>query len=246
MPPDFEIVDIPPEQKPLIDALRKCGLRTFLILETATRLTEPPASLHLPAPSRIERANTLINDMVEFDGDMAAQMLRREEGQPDPGASWKALSRAERKRARNLWAWTLDTGFETAPQGRPHMIDGALVLYCSRVIAAACGQSRFKFSRPPGGGSPYGPGWRALMAALPLAERFLTRIDGNRLPELRDLGDRAETIADIVKTARSKGFDEQCRRLQLGPTFGDVAQHPAAFRHALMLARSPRRQVNRT
>ena len=79
---------------------------------------------------------------------MAARMLRLNERQPDPEATWKALTRAERKRARNLWDFALDAGFDSAPQGRPFVIDSALVLYCSRVIAEACGKPKFQFSRP--------------------------------------------------------------------------------------------------
>jgi hypothetical protein len=229
----------------LCHALADCRVRNDQIPQTAIRLTEPPESLQLPTLKQTECANALVRVAVPFDGDMVARMLRREENQPDAGATWKALTPRERKRAKRLWAWALDAGLDSAPQGRPSVIDSALVLYCSRVIAEACGQPRLKLSRPPDGGAPYGPMWRALMAALPLAELFLARADGNFSSKPRDRGDQQETIVDIVKTARTKEFRDYCRMQHLGPSSDDVVQHPATFRRALMLARASRRE-NRT
>src|SRR5262249_30567865 len=151
--------------------LAECGITNRL--ETFDRLTKPPKSLHIPTADHAFAANSLINTAVGFDGDMAAQMLRRNEGHPNPEATWKGLTRAERKRAKRLWAWALDAGLDVAPQGRPLKIDPALVLYCSRVLTEACGLSRFAFSRPSQGGRPRGPLWRALTDALPRAQLFL-------------------------------------------------------------------------
>jgi hypothetical protein len=242
MPPDFEIVDILPEQAPLFAALAECGLSTLLILQTATRLTELPESLHLPASGRAEHANALINNIVEFDGDMAARMLRVNERQLDPGATWATLTRAERKRAKLLWNWALDSGFDSSPQGRPSVIDSALVLYCSRLLAEACGTPEFMFTRPMNGGAPRGPMWRALMAALPLAESYLLRVNGEFAPRLREINVHAETIAEILVVARqsSTQFAKFCWRFKLGLRSGDVAEHPAMFRYAVSHARRSR------
>jgi hypothetical protein len=81
--------------------------------------------------------------------------------------------------------------------------------------------------------------WHALVAALPLAESFLARIEGPRpSARLRKIGNHAETIVDVIKTARSKAFSDCCLELSLGPGSNDVADHPATFRFALMVARA--------
>jgi hypothetical protein len=243
--PGFEIVDVPSDWKPLFCALVECGIRNDgPLLETIARLTRPPESLHMPTPDQVEDANSVLKTLLPIDRDMAGRMLRLDDGQPDPAAKWSDLSRAERKRAERLWSWALDTGLETAPQGRPHNVDAALVLYCARIVVEACGRSNFQFSRPAAGGAPRGPMWRALIAALPLAQSFLARLDApaHRPPAI---GKRAETIADIVKTSRSKHFEACCRELGIGPTANDVAAHPATFRLALARARARRKPARR-
>jgi hypothetical protein len=241
--PDFIIEDVPPDLKPLFRALTECGKPVFM--QTLKRLIEPPASLQMPAASQSKLANSLLKELVPFDGDMAARMLQLDDGQPDSEAKWRDLSRAQRKRARRLWDWALDAGLNTTPQGRPHKIDAALVLYCARVIAEGCRKSRFKFSRPPEGGPPGGPMWRALMEALPLALGSLGRVDGALPSAPQRIGNRAEAVADILIIARSKEFRARCQELGIGTSAGDVAEHPATFRLALTRARALRNRSRR-
>jgi hypothetical protein len=111
-------------------------------------------------------------------------------------------------------------------------------------VAEGCGQSRFTISRPSGGGAPLGPRWRALMSALPLAQSFLASAEAP-VREVRTISNRAETIADILKTARSRRFDECCRELGIGTSANDVADHPGSFRLALTRARALRRRTRR-
>jgi hypothetical protein len=235
----FEI-EIPPEQQSLFRALTECGLGICPALQAFVRLTEPPESLHQPAADRINLMNSLIEATVDFDRGMAARMLRLGEIGPKPNATWKELTPAERKRAKRGRAWALDAGLESTPQGRPSVIDSALVLYCSRVIAESCEQPRFHFSRRTGGGPPKGPMWRTLMIALPLAETYLARIDGTIAPRPREIVAHAETISDILTTAHSKDFREYCKIQQLGVASYDVAEHPATFRYAIAHARRTR------
>jgi hypothetical protein len=249
MPPDFEIVDIPPDLQPLFSALAKCDLSTRIIVQTVDRLIKPPESLRLPGPDCTEPANSIIKTIVDFDGDMAARMLRLNEDGPYPEATWKALTAAERKRAKRLWEWALDPGLDTAPQGRPSKIDPALVLYCARLLREASGESRFKFSRPPTGGRPGGPRWRALIMALQIAQASLTRagpVLANRADGTasQELSAHAEIIAEIVNLdRRSKLFAAYCGHFGLGSsTANDVAEHPAMFRYSVMLARALRRR----
>jgi hypothetical protein len=241
----WEVI-IPPELQPLCRALAELRLSNRQILRTASRLTEPPESLSLPAPGRTKAANELINKGVGFDGDMAARVLRLGEGQHDPGATWAALTPAERKRAKRGWDWVCDAGLDVAPQGRSTKVDSALILYCMRVLAEAegCGNSRFRFSRPTDGGAPSGPMWRALMAALPLAESYLASVEG--LPgSPRQIDLNAETVADVATTARSKSFAKLSEQLKLGQGSNDVANQPGTFRYALSIARRPRRRTRR-
>jgi hypothetical protein len=231
-------VTIPPEHKALYRALAALRLSKLQTLQAASRLTEPPESLSLPAPERTEIANEVIGNLVGFDGDAAARMLRLNAGKPDLPATWTALNSSERKRAKLLWRSALDSSLDSTPQGRPSVIDTALVLYCSRVLTEACGRDRFEFSRSPMGGPPGGPMWRALMAALPLAELFLARVDGGSAFIPSKFSVHSETIAEIVKVDRSSAFKVLCRKKKLGRTAGDVAQHPASFRIAMMRGRA--------
>jgi hypothetical protein len=251
MRPYFEIVDISPDLQPLFHALAESGVGNRLILQTVARLTQPPESLHIPTSDRTELANSVLKTIVGFDEDMAARMLRLDEGAPDAAATWKGLTRAERKRAKHRWDWALDAGLDTAPQGRPPAIDSALVIYCARVLAEACGKQAFKFSRPTDGGAPYGPMWRALMLALPMARESLASgapvsVGTASTTASTENSDHAETVAEIVTAARSSKFTAKCCDLGLGATANDVAQHPATFRYAVMFARRPGRRPQRT
>src|SRR5689334_11686532 len=79
-----------------------------------------------------------------------------------------------------------------------------------------CGKSHFKFSRPPEAGAPYGPMWRALMAALPVAHAFLDRAECDPRSLWGGIGNRAEAVADILIIARSREFQRCCKELDLG------------------------------
>jgi hypothetical protein len=234
-------LEVSPELEPLCRALSELRISIRSVADTIERLTKPPESLHVLPPDHVQAANALLNEVLGPDRDMAARTLRLREGNLDHDATWKGLTRAERKRAKRSWDWVLDTSLESSPQGRPSKVDTALILYCSRIVAEACGRQQFRFSRPPHGGAPSGPMWRALMAAVPLAEMYLRRMDGVITPTLRKLDGHAEVIAEIVTVARSKRFTARCRELGLGPSADHVALQPASFRLAMMQARAPRR-----
>jgi hypothetical protein len=82
--------------------------------------------------------------------------------------------------------------------------------------------------------------WRALTAALPLAQAHLNIADSPR-HELIKVSRHAEAIADIIKTTRLKKFHICCRDLRLGGRAADVASHPGEFRLAIALARARRK-----
>jgi hypothetical protein len=241
MLPDFD--DIPPELQPLYRALAECGIAANQIAQTVERLIPPPLSFHISAS---DNDATKLATLV-FDGDVAARMLRLNEGHPDSEAKWKTLTRSERKQAKRLIDFALGPdNLGVTPQGRPSKTDAAIVVYCVRVLREACGVSRFEFSRPPDGGAPRGPMWRALMAALPVVELSLARMVGAPAPTPSEITGRAETVAEIVKAARSAKFAEWCQHFGLGPSSNDVAGQPATFRYAMSLARRARQRAPRT
>jgi hypothetical protein len=219
----------PPDLKPLFQALAQCGVDDAKIPQVTRQLVRPPLTFR-PDPTRLRG----------FDRDMAARLLCVDENRPDPHATWKSLSRAERKRARRSRDWLArDHGLSATPQGRPPIIDAALVLYCIRVLCEASGRPRFKFSRPPAGGLFGGPMWRALNEALPLAQRFLEVRFGTPAIPPNKIDNHAEAIAGIAKLTRSRQFEKRCRLLGLGPRADDVARNAATFRLAIAKARKP-------
>ena len=242
---DFEIVEVAPEFEPLFCALLKCKtIRSHRVLaQTMDRLGAPPRSLCLAPPNGVQVANEILKSAVVFDskadGDMAARMLQSE--QQDTPLNWRNLSSAEKKRARRRWDGLLDVRLEATAPGRPAEIDGALVVYCAQTIAAACGTTQFKFSRPPAGGTPRGPMFRALMAALPLAQSRLVRAaNGTAASDPCEINNHPEAVAEIVNITRSREFQVCCRELGIGTR--DVAGHPKMIRLALANARRKRRK----
>jgi hypothetical protein len=219
MPPELDHANIPPD---LYRALAECGIATERIPPTAARLTNPPISFHLSSRDLPGTASA-IRSVVGFDRDQAARMLRLNEGKPDPEANWADLTRSERKRAKRLWNWALEPDdLGVVPKGRRPKVDSAFVLYCARLLCEASGKVQFNFRRPMGGGAPGGPMWRALLEVLP------------------EFKEHAESIAEIVTVTRSRKFSESCRKFDLKPASSDVADHPAAFRAAISLARRSR------
>jgi hypothetical protein len=229
----------------------------------ATRcLIRPPLALGQTISGDLE-TDKLAKTLRRFDGDTAASLLRLHEGQPEPGIRWKMLSRAEKARAKRLWNWIGKTHRVkgSSPQGRPLVMDTALVLYCMCILSEYSFRKRFRYRRPMNGGAPGGPMWRALIAALPLAQFYLAlrfgttvnipdEIDGpigqlcDSLKNVVDVvtvtratGKHAANIADIVKLSRSKQFEKCCRSLDLRLDSNDVALKPPMYRYAIFLTR---------
>jgi hypothetical protein len=249
----------PPDLEPLNQALAKCGIGAEDIAYVADRLSRPPLSFGQTARAdprmfseRFPGGTVIYPDSTtgtweakprKFDGDMAARMRRLKEGPPDKAATWKSLSRAERKAARRLWDWTGKAhGLSVTPQGRPPAIDPALVLYLIRVLCEASHQAEFRFSRTskvPGEPKvPGGPMWRALIEALPLAQNFLAIRFGAPASGRISTKGVGETIAEIARVTRSKSFKNLSQTLGLGTTADDVAGSSAYARAVINNARS--------
>jgi hypothetical protein len=247
--------DAPPDLRQLCRELNGCGVAADQIPQTAQRLARPPRLFGLSAlhdPEMLSRITIQLGaDAAKnrrgFDGDMAARLLSLDKRRPDLGATWKALSDNEKKQAKRLWVWLgKHHGLSSTPRGRPPELDAALVLYCARVLCEASGRDRFKFRRPTDGGKPDGPMWRALIEALPIAQRFLAR--RYRTPALtpQQIDAAAESIAEIVTLARSEGFANWSQEFGLGFGSHDVADAPASFRAAMMYARKKRRSARKS
>ena len=207
-------------------ALAECGVVADDIPRIVIRLKRPPLSL---------RPSCLV--LRGFNGDMAARLLCLDERKINPNAQWKMLSRARRKRATRLWALGKQ-------RGRPTVIDPALVLYCARVICEASGRRAFGFSKSPNGNArsgptwrPYGPMWRALIAAMPLALGFLARRYGTPAIDANSIGNHAYTMAAIIRLAQTRHFVKLCHQAGLGEKSADIECNPATFRYILMCAR---------
>jgi hypothetical protein len=262
MPSPFGIAE--PDLGPLHQALAKCGIAGEQVSRVAARLSRPPLSLgqSLTDDPEIfsgkefqigtgEELGRLILRPREFDRDMAAFLLCLNEGHPEPRANWKALSRAERKRAERLWNWTGKAhGLSVTPQGRPPAIDPALVLYCMCVLCEATDSPRFRFSRI--GDKITGPMWRALIVGLQLAQLFLARRFGtpavgriNRTRHDLRIDSRFEAIMEIVRATRSPTFKQLCETLKLRLTSDDIAARCNELRVTIAYARRSRSQKKR-
>jgi hypothetical protein len=252
----------------LYDAIAEFILDVEQSLQAARRLTRPPLALGQNIAGDPEKETgafhlyKLAKMRRGFDGNTAAYLLRLQEGQATPEIRWGMLSRAEKARAKRLWNWIGEThGLKSTPQGRPPVMDTALVLYCMCILSEFSGRRRFRYRRPKEGGAPGGPMWRALVAALPLAQiflalRFRTTVNipdeiagpvrqfcrnfkcvGDVTVVTHSTGKFAANITDIVKLSRSPQFKESCRDLHLRFDSDDIALKPSAFRYAIFHTR---------
>jgi hypothetical protein len=176
---------------------------------------------------------------------------------PGQGRIWNSLSPSEQKQAKRRWLELMapdDLG--VVGRGRPPLIDSALVLWSSRVLAEALGQPHLKVTRPvetdalgvEHSGPPTGPEFRALVAALNIVNAYLIRkiialgiLDVTSPVDDFDEPRHAEAIAQIIKSDRDLGkgrsatiFSDICRKNGLGRTAAQVAERPQEFRWAVM------------
>ena len=121
-------VAIADSEVPLYEALIDCRVPDHRLQETANRLIEIPATLAWTAPETTPDPDLaeLLDEVIGFDGDMAARMLRRDQGRVDPNARWKSLTRAEQARAKRLWQFAVSPDFETSQSGRPSQVASSI------------------------------------------------------------------------------------------------------------------------
>jgi hypothetical protein len=248
------VVQITPGEDALDAALMKCGLiETERREEVLCRLVELPASLREPIDQRrglFGASDSKLRNFFKPDGDTLAQLLCLNHGQLGAGATWKALSRAERMAARRLWDWFADlSDSSTYPKGRPAELDAALVLYLGFVLQEALGRRKFGYSTAADSSRRGGPMLRALMAALNVhvADERRQQV---ALDCLGPIGVRETpalpipaTVLRVVKLANAQAFRTWADRFAFPLTSTAVADHPAEFRHLVALVarrRKPR------
>ena len=209
---------------------------TGKVSEIAARLLNPPEALRLPlhVPEHGDLVSRIICELIPYDPDLAASMLRLQEHRGETEATDPEAERQRRARARRLWDFAMAPDGKVSQWGRSSEIDSALILYFSRILSEATGRA-FRFSRPAAGGKPTGPMWRALTAAM-RANQAAKSPNGGPLA-----GTYEEALTKIIQSARSRQFAEICADWTLGPKARDVVEAPFAFRLALSMARSSRR-----
>ena len=231
----------PRESQRTVDKLpasTKCGETTTLELEKFCW-----ADLAKPLPPALNPlTNLATSDSPKFlpDPDTLARLLAVHETQPDAAATWKGLSIRERARAKRLGQF-LDSDRTTLGGGH-YKVDPALVLYLAWIIERVWGK-QFAFSRPSVGGEPQGPMFELLMKALKhhiskaLQAAPLLKLPLPQVP-------KKETVAGILKLARTEAFDKKRREFGFERTPESVAEHASSLR--LIVAETRPAHKNRT
>ena len=174
-------------------ALVECQTQYGISVEAAYKcLTNVPLALLLP--------DVEANELLDLDA--RASLLRLSQGrfsEPET-AQWGQLDKKERRSAHKLAAF-LDSARQF-PRQRPSHINLPLALYLIFAFEALLGRN-LPFSRPSSGGTPRGPAFTAVLAAIALtdarAEPYREHADS---PKLNRAG-----LADIIEITRTKEFD---------------------------------------
>jgi hypothetical protein len=184
------------------------------------RLTNIPPFLLLPD----EEANELL------DLDTRAVLLRASQGRwgEVEKAQWKRLDRTERRSAQKLGDF-LDSE-RTFPRQRPAEINTRLALYLIFAIEELLGKE-FPFSRPTDGGTPKGPAFRAVLAAMALVQARVKPYAG------KSHRPNKAGLASIVEITRTKEFDHLLRQQGFHRTSNDVLRHSRSIALTVALAR---------
>ena len=240
----IEVIALTPDEIALDDALTQCGIDDDRRCGIADRLVNLPYTL---LDQMYYRRGLLVDPSECFryrlDNDTLAQILALNETPNEAPAAWPDLERGEKARAKCLGEYFVSHKNTSAfPQGRPHAVDPAVVLYCAHTLMEATGKPSFPISRPndekAGPRKPGGPMFRALMAALEIhamRERGISTLLGPIGREDCPPAPQAETVVTILRSMNSKKFTEWAATFGLALTGDSVACFPAAFRHLLGL-----------
>jgi hypothetical protein len=149
-------------------------------------------------------------------------------------AKWSDLSKKDKRAAKKLTSF-LGKGRSHRRQ-RPSTINYTLALFLIFTLEEVLGRP-VPFSRPPSGGSPRGPAFEALLAALTLAQwRVAIRA------EMPPSAPTPSALESVLKVTRGKRFEKllQMQGLDRGPTCAAVMSHSVV--HTIGMARRRRRR----
>jgi hypothetical protein len=247
-----------PELRTLRELLVKCPIAPDELPRVLRELVRPPLSLGqnlAPDPEMMKGYVIELNKADEFDRAKFVRKKRvfdRETAEilMRLSATGVRSRRARYMQAKRHWEWNgKNHGLSISQQGRTPEVDSALVFYGYRLLLDSTGASKIEIGRPHGGGAvrTNDPSWRVLVQALPLAQRFLEFRFGapaRRPPPRAALKTsskacRHEAIAEILLIARSKHFEEACRKcgVSVESAPNEIARNPFPYRAAFYYAR---------
>ena len=157
--------DLASTEQVLRRALDKCKEKYGVAADEAwNRLTKIPSALLLPDAGA--------NVVLDLNARAALLRVSQVQWQEVEAAHWKQLGKTERRSANKLAAF-FDSERQF-PRQRPNKINVRLVLYFIFVFEELLGR-RFPFSRPASGGTPRGPAFDAVLAAMDFATQGASR-----------------------------------------------------------------------
>jgi len=205
----------------LCRALDECHVQYGISIDEArNRLTNVPQALILPD----DKADELLN--LDLAG-----LLRVSQGKPggEVGpASWEQLNKKERRSAKKLAAYIGSA--RLFPRQRPSEINIPLALYLVFALEELF-EKKLPLSRPASGGTPRGPAFRAVLAAMALAQARAEPYAGKpRRPS--NVG-----LASIIEITKTNEFDHLLRQQGFERTSGCVFWHGNSIALTVALAR---------
>ena len=215
--------DLASTEQVLRRALDKCKEKYGVAADEAwNRLTKIPSALLLPDAGA--------NVVLDLNARAALLRVSKIQWQEVETAHWKQLGKLERRSANKLAAF-FDSERQF-PRQRPYKINVRLALYFIFVFEELLGQ-RFPFSRPPSGGTPRGPAFEAVLAAMDFAHaRSEPWANQTKPSKLKGAG-----VASIVEIRRSKPFDKLLRQQGFRRTPLDVLEYGYSIALTVALAR---------
>jgi hypothetical protein len=196
--------------------------------EAWERLTDIPPVLLLP--------DVEANEGLDLGGQ--ASLLRVSQGRfaESETVQWEQLDKKERRSAKKLAAF-LDSKL-SFPRQRPAEINVRLALYLIFALEELLGR-KLPFSRSAVGGPPRGPAFKAVFAALILAQ---ARVEpkATKSPKPNTAG-----LASVVEITRTEEFDRLLREQGYERTSAGVRDYGHSIALTIGLARKNRIKAHR-
>jgi hypothetical protein len=206
------------KEQALLTALQDCARRHSISPEHVTgafsRLVHIPGTLLWLEWRRRGFVDMGGDVRTTTDHEALLDLLCLDEGKRRSEVSWRSVSPAERRRAKNLGKFVDSEA--THRKGRPIKVDVPLILYIAFTLEATTGR-KFRISRPDNSRPirpPGGPMFRALMAGLALHME--------RAP-------KPESVVDILRVTKTDRFRRLSETLGLPRHAAAVETRPNEF-----------------